>query len=157
MPHTEIQTDDLDEFNWETITTTYRDDEITVERVETVFDNGVYRDETFYADGTARFWREWDVNNVHDWIDVFVEYDDDGNKQSRVVEYDSGVVKTELWDTDGDRIVIAEQDLSADGSAESWIDVFVEYDDDGNKQSRVVEYDSGVVKTELWDTDGDRV
>ncbi len=50
MSHTTVQTDDLDQYDWDTITTTYADDETTVTQVETLYDNGLIERWT-YEDG----------------------------------------------------------------------------------------------------------
>ena len=150
-----LQEDLQDVKSWESILREYDENGVLQRRV-TEYDDGGEKLET-WENGIRVDIVQEDHGNTASWDLITILYDDDGNKQSRVVEYDSGVVKTELWDTDGDQISITEEDFSADGSAESWIDVAVMYDDDGNFVSRVINYDNGdiysktVEHTELFD------
>lgn len=47
MPNTIIQTDDLNEHDWQQITTTYDDDNSTILKVETLYDNGLIERKDF--------------------------------------------------------------------------------------------------------------
>ncbi len=85
-----VETDADDEFDWDTITTTYHPDGVTPSMVVTVFDNGVERRETYRTDGSLQMWVEYDLGDAFDWDGRSEQYETDGALSTESQFFDDG-------------------------------------------------------------------
>lgn len=140
--------DGADEFAWSDVRNSYEGDARTAK--ETVFDNGVYRYDTF-LNGIRNFTQQIDTD-AFVWSSVEATYDAQGQITSRLITYDDGAARSDTF-ISGIRVQAEQTD--SDVSQYDWDTITSTYGFDGALSSKTIIYDTGVVRSDVF-LDGNR-
>lgn len=140
-------------FAWNTIETTYDAGGILSSRV-VIFDNGVERYDEF-EDGVRTSSTRVDNPNADDfgvmsWESIQVNFDLEGNRISRSIQYDD---RTSLQTTyeNGVRVQQTQIDPAIDGTgARNWEFIDSYFDENGDLEERVILYDNGLSRETFY-------
>lgn len=138
--------DVLDDQPWQSIVNLY-DETGRTEKV-TTFDDGSLRTDTFLFGVRVRSVQiDPDDTGTQDWTSIDVSYGADGEPLSRLIRYDDGTARTDIFD-DGDRIQASQEDLVL--TARTWSQIETFYDVLGRLTGRDLSYDDGVIRTDQF-------
>ena len=143
--------------SWDTIKSYYGPDGALAARV-TIYDNGLFKEETFengVRSKTIQMDNPQDPNGagVKSWDVIETYYDQEGQIEARITQYDNGIFKEESFEA-GVRTYVRQmdnpQDLEGNG-AKNWDTIETYYDASGQIEARLINYDDGRVRQDSFE------
>lgn len=143
--------------NWERVDTYYDEDGAPAGKY-IVYDNGTVS-ETSYVEGVRSQMVQSDNSEGGEaaaWSQIETYYDETGAKAERFTVYDDGTTKQDSF-INGVRSVTIQQDFGMgydDDGAKSWEQIITVFDEEGQREGRVVIHDNGSVKGTAYHDNG---
>lgn len=115
------------------------------------YDDGSLR-EDLYQEGELREIRRFDSEapGSADWSTIFTVYEPGGSLQAKVITYDNGIVREDLYEG-GQRVVSVQEDVPLDGGLFNWERIETSYDAAGTLTSKFTLYDDGTSREATYE------